>query len=103
MVENVSQHKCEICGQIELSVTLKTANGRFEVKLGPRPLFEEHDFLPLRGDTITVTGIRYNERGKEVILANEVRKADEHLMLRGKYGYPSWITKGGHTCPVCGN
>jgi hypothetical protein len=103
MVQAVSQHQCEICGKVELSVTLKTKTERLEVKLGPRDFFEENDFFLLRGDTITVTGIRYNERGKEVVLANEVQKAGEHLILRGKYGYPTWISQGGHTCPVCGN
>jgi hypothetical protein len=25
------------------------------------------------------------------------------LILRGKYGKPSWLEAHGHTCPICGN
>jgi hypothetical protein len=102
-VEQVRSDRCEICNCVELSLTLKTSAGQFDVKLGPRGYFEEHDFYITRGDTITAIGTRYPERGKEVILANEVRKGGEHLNLRGKYGRPAWIEAHGHTCPVCGN
>ncbi len=102
-VETVTQHECEICKAVELSVFLKSSAGRFEVRLGPKTFFEEHDFAISRGDAITVTGLRYTERGKQIVLANEVRKGGEHLVLRGKHGRPAWIEVQGHTCPVCGN
>lgn len=102
-VTAVTQHECEICKAMELSVVLKSGNMRLEVRLGPKTFFEEHDFAISRGDSITVTGLRYVERGKDIVLANEIRKGGEHLVLRGKYGRPAWLDVQGHTCPICGN
>jgi hypothetical protein len=102
-VEEVKQHECEICKCTELSVVLKTDAGRPEVRLGPKEFFEEHDFSISRGDLLEVTGIRFDERGKDIVLANEVRKGGERLVLRGKYGKPAWLEAHGHTCLVCGN
>lgn len=103
MVTEVKQQRCVICNCIELSVVLKNDTGHLEARLGPKPFFEEHDFVISRGDAITVTGIRFNERGKDILLANEVKKGSEALVLRGKYGKPAWLEAHGHTCPVCGN
>jgi hypothetical protein len=102
-VEAVNQHTCEICNRVELSVTLETGAGLLEVRLGPKAFFEKHDFYVSRGDPIQITGLRFMERGKDVVLADEVRKAGESLLLRGKYGKPAWIEARGYTCPVCGN
>lgn len=102
-VDAVSLHECEICKGMELTVFLKNDGGRLEVRLGPKAFFEKHDFVISRGDTITVTGLRYTERGKDILLANEIRKGGDHLVLRGKNGRPAWIDVQGHICPVCGN
>ena len=58
IVTDVKQQRCVICNCIELSVALKSDTGRLEVRLGPKPFFEEHDFVISRGDAIAVTGIR---------------------------------------------
>jgi len=102
-VEAVNQHTCEICNKVEASVILITGPGRLEVRLGLQAFLEEHDFHLSRGDPIEVTGIGFIERGKNVVLANEVQKAGESLVLRGKHGKPAWIGAHGYTCPVCGN
>jgi hypothetical protein len=103
MVEEVKQHTCEICHCVELSAIVKTDAGRIEVRLGPKTFFEERDFYLSHGDSIEVIGVPFTERGKNIVLANEVRKGTEHLVLRGKYGRPAWLEAHGHTCPVCGN
>jgi len=102
-IDAVNHHKCEICNQDELSITLKSDSWPIEVRLGPTAFFEERDFYVSRGDTVKIVGLRFTERGNDVVLANEVRKAGESLLLRGKFGKPAWIEKNGHTCPVCGN
>ena len=103
MVEKVSQRNCEICNCVELSITLKTASERLEIRLGPKSYFEEHDFSLSRGDIVEITGIQFREAGKMVVLANEVRRGSDKLSLKGKFGRPAWIQLHGHTCPVCGN
>ena len=103
LVEKVSQHNCEICNCVELSITLTTASERLEVRLRPKTYFEEHDFALSRGDMVEITGIPFREAGKMVVLANEIRRGGDTLSLRGKFGRPVWIQMHGHTCPVCGN
>ena len=103
MVELVDQSYCQICHCVEILVTLKTATERLEVRLGPKPYLEERDFHLFRGDQIEVTGIKYRDIDKMVVLANQLRKGGETLILRGKFGQPAWIQLHGHTCPVCGN
>jgi hypothetical protein len=102
-VSEVKEQRCEVCNCVELSVVLKTDAGRLEVRLGPKTFFEERDFVLGWGDLISVTGLRFVERGKDIVLANEVRKGGDVLILRGKYGKPAWLEVHGHTCPICGN
>jgi hypothetical protein len=103
MVESVDQSYCQICHCVEILVTLKTATERLEVRLGPKPYLDERDFHLSRGDQIEVTGVKYRNIDKMIVLANQVRKGGETLSLRGKFGRPEWIQLHGHTCPVCGN
>lgn len=103
MVEQVNQRNCEICNCVEITITLKTATERLEVRLGPKSYFEERDFALSKGDMIEIVGIRFKEAAKTVVLANEIRKGGETVSLRGKFGRPAWLQQHGHTCPVCGN
>jgi hypothetical protein len=102
-VSEVKQQPCEVCSCVELSVVLKTDAAQLEVRLGPKPFFEERDFFLRRGDLISVTGLRFVEWGRDIVLANEVRKGGDVVILRGKYGKPGWLQAHGHTCPICGN
>jgi|SRR5579862_638398 len=61
-----------------------------------------------RGSVVNIASINgqnpaATERGKEIVLANEIRKGGDHLVLRGKNGRPAWIDVQGHICPICGN
>jgi hypothetical protein len=102
-VSEIKEQLCGVCNCVELSVVLKTDSGRVEVRLGPKTFFEERDFVLGWGDLISVTGLRFVERGKDIVLANEVRKGGDVVILRGKYGKPAWLEAHGHTCPICGN
>jgi hypothetical protein len=103
IVSKVTQHTCEVCKQIEVSVLLKTSKGKIEIKLGPKPFLEEHDFLPVIGDEISVVGVILPENnGKQAVFANEIGKGSAHLVLRGKFGRPEWLGPHGETCAKCG-
>jgi hypothetical protein len=45
MVDAVTQHTCEICKCVEPSLALKSKSERLEVRLGPKTVFEQRDFL----------------------------------------------------------
>jgi hypothetical protein len=102
-VSEVKEQRCDVCNCVELSIVLKKDGGQLEVRLGPKPFFAERDFFLSRGDLINVIGFRFLERGRNIILANEVRKGGDVVILRGKYGKPAWLEAHGHTCPICGN
>ena len=102
-IDRIDQTRCQICNCAEVTIVLKTDAGRIGVKLGPRSYLEQRDFALFRGDIVEVTGIRYKEKGKWILLANEIRKGGDTLILRGKHGRPEWMDKHSHTCPVCGN
>jgi hypothetical protein len=102
-VEKVEQEQCSICKCVELSVALKSTADTLLVRLGPKQYFDERDFSLSKGDVIEVVGITLKEKGRTVVLATEVRKGSDTVMLRGKYGRPRWIQEHGHTCPQCGN
>lgn len=102
-IESIERHQCSTCNCTEVDVSLKTVDGRVHVKLGPQSFLEQRDFALFRGDLIVVTGFRFKEKGNWTMLANEVRKGGDTLILRGKHGKPEWLEKHGHTCPVCAN
>jgi hypothetical protein len=84
-------------------VALKANGETLLVRLGPKQYFEERDFALSKGDVIEVTGITFKENGQTTVLATEVRKGSDTVMLRGKYGKPRWLQEHGHTCPKCDN
>jgi len=101
-VEAINEHTCETCNCLELSAMLRSGPELLEVKLGPKSFLEQRKFQVTIGDSLEITGFRYTERGKEVVLVTEARKAGEKLVLRGKAGRPAWIGEHGHLCPGCG-
>ena len=102
-VDKIQQEQCAVCKCVELSITLKTAEETVLVRLGPKQYFDERDFVFSKGDLIEVTGVTFKEKGQTIVLATEVRKGGDTVMLRGKYGKPRWLQEHGHTCPQCGN
>ena len=102
VVSKVTQHTCEVCKQVEVSVVLKTSKGKVEIKLGPRQFLEEHSFVPAVGDELSVVGVMLPDKGKQAVFANEIGRGGTHLVLRGNFGRPEWLGPHGETCPKCG-
>jgi mono/diheme cytochrome c family protein len=72
---------------------LKTESGIVDVRLGPSSFLTEKNFTISKGDQIEVTGSEMNYNGAEVLVAREVRKGNQVLMLRNKNGVPLWSRK----------
>lgn len=75
-------------------LTLRTETGKIKVFLGPSLYVDK---LPVKInvlDKIQVTGSRVTWEGKPVILAAEVKKADQVLKLRETDGTPVWGGRG---------
>jgi hypothetical protein len=73
---------------------LKTDKEEIPVHLGPSWYLDKQDVKIGQNDKIEVTGSRVTtKRGKQVILAAEVKKDTALLKLRDEDGVPAWSRK----------
>lgn len=93
-VEKIDEHSCQ-AGCSGTHVMLKTADGEFEIHLGPSKYLAEKSFAVAKGDSLEIVGARTKVEGKDAVLARELVKGDAHLTLRGPDGAPAWTTDGG--------
>ena len=71
-------------------IILKTKEETIPVHLGPVWFIERQDVKIKKGDKIEVTGSKVMMRDKPTIIAAEVKKGDEVLILRDEDGIPVW-------------
>lgn len=69
---------------------LKTDKEQLSVHLGPSWYVTNQDVQINTGDDIEVTGSRVDFQGQQVIIASQVKKGDQVLVLRDKNGVPMW-------------
>lgn len=69
-------------------VNLKTDSGTLAVFLGPSWFAESKGFKFAKGDQIEVTGSKLQD--KNVIVAREVKRGDQVLVVRNAQGIPAW-------------
>jgi hypothetical protein len=74
-----------------LHLVLKTEPETIEVHACPVRFLEELEFTTRTGDTVTVIGSRKTE--PPVIVAREIRKGQQSLVLRDKDGVPNWTPR----------
>ncbi len=94
-VENVMQQTGQR-GFSGIHLDLKSADGTYEVHVGPSAYVEKQGFSFAKGDEIQVTGSKVTMGGKEVIIAREIKKGDKTLSLRDAQGIPQWAGGGPH-------
>jgi hypothetical protein len=73
-----------------IHLTVKTEKETIPVHLGPEWYIERQDVKIEKGDKIEVTGSRVTFAGKPAIIAAEVKKGDNVLVLRDSAGIPAW-------------
>jgi hypothetical protein len=71
-------------------IVLKTDGGIVSVHLGPAWYIENQDVRILPKDRVEVKGSRVVLQGKPTMIASEVRKGDDVLVLRDGNGVPAW-------------
>ena len=71
-------------------LTLKTADKTLDVHLGPASFLKEKGFSIAKGDQIEVTGATTETGGSEALIAREVKRGSETLVLRDAQGIPKW-------------
>jgi hypothetical protein len=67
-----------------------TADARVDVHLGPAWFLENQEIALAVGDVVEVRGARVTFQGKPAIIAAEVARGDDVLVLRDDSGRPRW-------------
>jgi hypothetical protein len=73
-----------------IHLKVRTAKEAIDVHLGPGWYIERLDTRIDKGDKIEVKGSRITMSGKAVIIAAEVKKGENVLILRDSAGIPAW-------------
>lgn len=73
-----------------IHIEVKTDKETLPVHLGPGWYIENQDVKILPKDKIEVKGSRITFEGKPTLIAAEVKKGDEVLILRDASGFPVW-------------
>jgi hypothetical protein len=73
-----------------IHLMVKTDKGTISVDLGPEWYMERLDTKIEKGDKIEVKGSRVTFAGKPAIIAAEVKKGDNTVILRDSAGIPAW-------------
>jgi len=69
---------------------VKTSTGTMDVHLGPAWYLGAQKFTVQLGDRVEIKGLQTNRNGKPVLLASEIRRGNQVLMLRDARGIPLW-------------
>jgi len=73
-----------------IHLVLKTDKETIALHLGPEWYIERQDVKLEKGDKIEVKGSRITFDGKHAIIAAEIKKGDNVLVLRDNSGIPVW-------------
>jgi hypothetical protein len=71
-------------------LTVKTDKETLAVHLGPAWYIENQDVKIAPKDIITISGSRIMFQNKPALIAREVKKGDEVMILRDENGFPVW-------------
>jgi hypothetical protein len=87
-VEQLAPRRVERLSQVHL--LLKTNGGTITVKLGPESWLTQQNFNLAPGDQVTIKGSLINRPLHRFLIAGEVRKGNQVLLLRDANGRPLW-------------
>ena len=69
---------------------LRTDYGVLDAHLGPSLFLKQHDFIPLKGDELEVTGSKFAGDLPVILIVKELKKGRRLLELRDRSGQPLW-------------
>lgn len=90
-ITSVGRFVSEKGASYSVRATLKTAKETIAIHLGPAWYIENQELQVVPGDQVEVTGSRIIFEGKPALIASEIRKGEDVLVLRNEAGFPAWI------------
>lgn len=86
-LDKITPKECQSYG---VHMMLKTDKETISVHLGPGWYIENQETQIQPKDKVEVKGSRITYDGKPVIIAVEIKRQDEVLVLRDENGFPAW-------------
>ena len=78
-----------------VELVIKSNEGKVVVYVCPKPFQDELGISFSKGDAITITGAKVKQEESEVILARELVKGQDTILLRDDKGNPVWNLRTG--------
>ena len=78
-----------------VELVIKSNEGKVVVYVCPKPFQDELGIIFTKGDAITITGAKVKQEESEVILARELVKGQDTILLRDEKGNPVWNLRTG--------
>jgi DNA/RNA endonuclease YhcR with UshA esterase domain len=72
-------------------LTLKTDKGSLDVVIAPEKFLKEMEITFAKGDALDVLGSQVVDGETTVLLAREVTRSGEIMMMRDENGKPVWV------------
>lgn len=76
--------------EVRVHLMVKTGSETLEVSLCPHTFLKDTDVAFAKGDQLEITGSKVKMDDKTMILAREIVKGNNTLVLRDKSGNPVW-------------
>ena len=73
-----------------IDLMIKSESASVEVSLCPKPFLDDLGVTFAKGDSLEITGSKVKRGDLEQVLAREVVKGDDTVVLRDKTGKPVW-------------
>jgi len=71
-------------------LTLKSGDSTIDVYLCPKSFLDDMGSTLAKGDEVSLTGSKVKQDGSDLILARELNKGSDTLVLRDDKGKPVW-------------
>ena len=77
-------------GKSDQHLIVKVGEQTYEICLCPKSFTDTMGFEVVRGDQLEITGSKVKTDAGEVVLAREIVKGNNTLVIRDKKGEPAW-------------
>jgi hypothetical protein len=91
VVEETREFFCGVSDEQGLHLVLRTNQGKVMVHVAPARFLRSQQITINPNDQVSVVGTRVNYQGQESMLAREITRGNEVLVLRDHEGRPLWL------------
>jgi hypothetical protein len=90
VVEETRDFFCAVSDEQGTHLVLRTNQGKLFVHLGPARFLRTQQFVISPNDQVSVIGTPVHYQGQDAMLAREITRGNEVLILRDHQGTPVW-------------